>query len=42
MGEFQSYIMDKDKDLLTKMDIIYRLQKLLKERRGETIFLINL
>ena len=38
MGEFQSYIMDKDKDLLTKMDIIYRLQKLLKERRGETIF----
>ena len=38
MGEFQSYIMDKDKDLLTKMDIIYRLQKLLEERRGETIF----
>ena len=38
MGEFQNYIMDKDKDLATKMDIIRRLQKLLKERRGETIY----
>ena len=38
MGEFQEYIMDKDKDLVTRMDIIRRLQKLLKERRGETIF----
>lgn len=38
MGEFQSYIMDKDKDLVTKMDIIRRLQKLLKEKRGEVIF----
>lgn len=38
MGEFQTYIMDKDKDLVTKMDIIRRLQKLLKEKRGETIF----
>ena len=38
MGEFQQYIMDKNKDLTTKMDIIRRLQKLLKEKRGETIF----
>lgn len=38
MGEFQTYIMDKDKDLATKMDIIRRLQKLLKDKRGETIF----
>lgn len=38
MGEFQQYIMDKNKDLATKMDIIRRLQKLLKEKRGETIF----
>lgn len=38
MGEFQTYIMDPDKDLTTKMDIIRRLQKLLKEKRGETFF----
>lgn len=38
MGEFQDYIVDKDKDLLTKMDIVRRLQRLLKEKRGETIF----
>lgn len=38
MGEFQSYIMDKNKDLCTKMDIIRRLQKLLIEKKGETIF----
>ena len=38
MGEFQEYIMDKNKDLVTKMDIVRRLQKLLKEKRGETIF----
>ncbi len=38
MGEFQKYIMDPDKDLTTKMDIILRLKKLLKEKRGETIF----
>ena len=38
MGEFQTYIMDPKKDLTTKMDIIIRLKKLLKEKRGETIF----
>ncbi|MBR3255475.1 MAG: hypothetical protein IKF97_04585 [Clostridia bacterium] len=38
MAEFQTYIMGKDKDLTTKMDIIRRLQKLLQEKRGETIF----
>ena len=38
MGEFQQYIMDPKKDLPTKMDIIRRLQNLLKEKRGETIF----
>lgn len=38
MGEFQEYIMDKEKDLTTKMDIIRRLQKLLKEKRGEYLF----
>lgn len=38
MAEFQDYIMDHDKDLATKMDIIRRLQKLLKEKKGETIF----
>ena len=38
MGEFQEYIMDKNKDLVTKMDIIRRLKKMLKEKRGETIF----
>lgn len=38
MGEFQTYIMDQNKDLITKMDIIRRLKKLLKEKRGETIF----
>lgn len=38
MGEFQTYIMDPKKDLMTKMDIIIRLKKLLKEKRGETIF----
>lgn len=38
MGEFQEYIMDKDKDLSTKMDIVRRLQKLLKEKRGEAFF----
>ena len=38
MPEFQEYIMDPNKDLTTKMDIIRRLKKLLQERRGETIF----
>lgn len=38
MAEFQDYIMDHDKDLATKMDIIRRLQKLLKEKKGETLF----
>lgn len=38
MGEFQTYIMDPNKDLTTKMDIILRLKKLLREKRGETIF----
>lgn len=38
MGEFQNYIMDKDKDLCMKMDIIRRLQKYLKDKRRETFF----
>ncbi len=38
MGEFQEYIMDKNKDLITKMDIVRRLQKLLKEKKGENFF----
>ncbi|MBR0350789.1 MAG: hypothetical protein IJH76_03070 [Clostridia bacterium] len=38
MGEFQTYIMDEDKNLVTKMDIIRRLQNLLFEKRGESIF----
>ena len=37
MGEFQSYIM-KQTDLITKMDTVRRLQKLLKEKKGEAFF----
>lgn len=38
MGEFQEYIIDYNKDLPTKMDIVRRLQKLLKDKKGETIY----
>ena len=38
MGELQSYIMDHNKDLCTKMEVVRRLQKLLKDKRGENLF----
>ena len=38
MGEFQTYIMDKDKDLYTKMDIIRRLKNILQDKKDEFLF----
>ena len=38
MREFQEYIMDKNKDLSTKIDIICRLKKILREKKGEVLF----
>lgn len=38
MGELQTYLMDHDKDLCTKMEIVRRLQKILKDKKGEKFF----
>ena len=38
MGELQTYLMDHNKDLCTKMEIVRRLQKILKDKKGEKIF----
>ncbi|MBO6232973.1 MAG: hypothetical protein J6N78_02790 [Clostridia bacterium] len=38
MDGLQNYIVDHNKDLNTKMEIVRRLQKLLEKRKGEKIF----
>ena len=41
METFADYIL-KETNLINKMDILNRLQRLLKERRGITIFFNNM
>ena len=38
MGELQTYLMDHDKDICTKMEMVRRLQGIIKDKKGEKIY----